>query len=212
MDNYAALDLTARARAIAAAHPAGSTGPAPPAAAPPPEGAASPGDEPGDAIPGYGRVARRAPAAVYPEGPEGLKVAARGLGVISYGQQEIQLAAVEQVGARARGGGGRRAAAAAAAARGGTLERKRLPASRGSQCCPASRPTPSGTGCARPAPWQLVDRSQTRAVADAIKWIHARVAAGGPGGRRSLRALLEELETAMDEKVAGWFRGWGWGR
>jgi hypothetical protein len=83
MDQYRALDLTARAHAIARRAPAA----APAAAGPPP---------PGAAIPGYGRVAQRAPAAVYPEGPSGLKVAARALGVISYGAQDVQLAAVEQ--------------------------------------------------------------------------------------------------------------------
>ncbi|KAI8472241.1 MAG: hypothetical protein J3K34DRAFT_213442 [Monoraphidium minutum] len=137
MDSYSALDFTDRAHAIAAAHAAAAS-----AAAPPPDAAAGGG---GARIEGYGPVPRRLPAALHPEGPDGLKVAARAVGLISYGTQDIQLAAVEQ----------------------------------------------------------LVDRSQTRAVADALKWLHARINAangGGGGGRRSLVQLLDELEAAIDEK------------
>jgi len=89
MDNYNALDLTDQAQAIAASHPAG---PQPPAPLPP--------THPGGnrvTLPGYGSVAQRVPVVVSNEGPDGLKSVARGLTVISYGSQEIQLAAVEQV-------------------------------------------------------------------------------------------------------------------
>ena len=56
---------------------------------------------------------------------------------------------------------------------------------------------------------QLVDRSQTRAVADALRWLHARVAAAGAGGggggaggaRPTLARLLDDLEAALDAEV-----------
>jgi hypothetical protein len=110
MDSYRVLDLTQRARDIAAAHDRAAAGAAPsaPAAPPAPAGGLSSSSGGGGGggsggggrsvhIPGYGPVAQRAPAAVYSEGPDGLKVAARALGLISYGSQEVQLSAVEQV-------------------------------------------------------------------------------------------------------------------
>jgi hypothetical protein len=139
MDNYHPVDLTQRAKEIAAAHAASTS--SPPAAAPaqpPPETSHRP---PQCEIPGYGSVAQRVLASVYPDhSPDGVKIAARSLTVISYGTQDIQLSAVEQ----------------------------------------------------------LVDRSQTRAVADAVKWLHARV---GGGQRKTLSQLLRELDAALDQQV-----------
>ena len=49
---------------------------------------------------------------------------------------------------------------------------------------------------------QLVDKSQTRAVAEALKWIQKRMGQQqGGGGGRTLRQLLQELEVALDEEV-----------
>lgn len=60
---------------------------------------------------------------------------------------------------------------------------------------------------------QLVDRSQTRAVADAMKWLQARLkqqqpqpqqqGGGGGGGGKTLRQWLLELEAAFDTQVGG---------
>ncbi len=47
---------------------------------------------------------------------------------------------------------------------------------------------------------QLVDKSQTRAIGDAIRWLHGRVAAGG-GTQRSLAVLLQELDAAIEQQV-----------
>ncbi|GBF88111.1 hypothetical protein Rsub_00823 [Raphidocelis subcapitata] len=149
MDEYRAVDLTSRAREISARHAAPSPSAAaalarPPVPVPPPRGAA-----PAEGFEGYGPVAQRRVAAVSGEGaPGGLKVAARGLGVISYGAAEIQLTAVEQ----------------------------------------------------------LVDRSQTRAIAEAVRWVHARVAAGARG---SVAQLLGELEAAMDAQARFYGRLFG---
>lgn len=52
---------------------------------------------------------------------------------------------------------------------------------------------------------QLVDRSQTRAVADAMKWLQARLNQQHPQqqqqGGKTLRQWLEELEAAVDQQV-----------
>ena len=51
---------------------------------------------------------------------------------------------------------------------------------------------------------QLVDRSQTRAVADALKWLQARLKQQPPQqqqGGKTLRQWLEELEAAFDTQV-----------
>jgi hypothetical protein len=53
---------------------------------------------------------------------------------------------------------------------------------------------------------QLVDRSQTRAVADAMKWLQARLKQMHPHpqqqqGGKTLGQWLEELEAAFDQQV-----------
>jgi predicted metal-dependent hydrolase len=55
---------------------------------------------------------------------------------------------------------------------------------------------------------QLVDRSQTRAVADAMKWLQARLKQQHPQqqqGGKTLRQWLEELEAAFDQQVRRMF-------
>lgn len=59
---------------------------------------------------------------------------------------------------------------------------------------------------------QLVDRSQTRAVADAMKWLQARLKQAHPQqqqqGGKTLRQWLEELEAAFDQQVG--CEAWWW--
>lgn len=56
---------------------------------------------------------------------------------------------------------------------------------------------------------QLVDRSQTRAVADAMKWLQARLKQQHPQqqqGGKTLRQWLEDLEAAFDQQVCLCYR------
>ena len=48
---------------------------------------------------------------------------------------------------------------------------------------------------------QLMDKSQTRAVADALNVLRARCAAPNQAGRRNLAQLLTALEADMDAQV-----------
>jgi predicted metal-dependent hydrolase len=48
---------------------------------------------------------------------------------------------------------------------------------------------------------QLVDRSQTRAVADTLKWLQARLKQQQQQGGKTLRQWLDELEAAFDQQV-----------
>jgi transposase len=50
---------------------------------------------------------------------------------------------------------------------------------------------------------QLVDRSQTRAVADALKWLQTRLKQQPQQqqGGKTLRRWLEELDAAFDQQV-----------
>lgn len=50
---------------------------------------------------------------------------------------------------------------------------------------------------------QLVDRSQTRAVADALKWLQARLKQQQQQqGGKTLRQWLDDLEAAFDQQVS----------
>lgn len=58
---------------------------------------------------------------------------------------------------------------------------------------------------------QLVDRSQTRAVADALKWLQARLKQHPQQqqGGKTLRQWLEELDAAFDQQVLpSMLHGW----
>jgi hypothetical protein len=50
---------------------------------------------------------------------------------------------------------------------------------------------------------QLVDKSQTRSIAEAMRWLQAKVAAAGRTGaqRATLQQLMQEFEAAVEERV-----------
>jgi hypothetical protein len=50
----------------------------------------------------------------------------------------------------------------------------------------------------------LVDKSQTRTIAEALRWLQAKVAAAGRAGaqRLTLQQLMREFEEAVEERVS----------
>lgn len=51
---------------------------------------------------------------------------------------------------------------------------------------------------------QLVDKSQTRTIAEALRWLQAKIAAAGRAGgqRLTLQQLMREFEAAVEERVS----------